>query len=920
MDNKNLIVYGRMERHPTSFSQVHTLRFINVDEQAFVGAPAPNNTNNMGSMIPSTTDIGLWVLETGIQDDIGTPKAGWNRTGDDPTWVVGDEMKTTPWNVGDYSTYAAHTKGGVLQSIDPGNGVTYTQEAFNLTRNVITEGTAGHKAHALIMTPGVTQIIKYSMYRSMGPQHLGTDGKLRKIRGRWSGVHLHHLMDTVGTLIEGVVVRDGAAHAFVSHDSNDTVFRDCIAYNNKNTGFWWDDERVLIPNWSLPLSNLDYMFAPDQASTNVLWDHCMVALQPVSPGDSNLGEDGFLTAPSSGTMTDCVATGIRGSASTAGTVWSESAGGVWPNSGCVMHNNEVRGVYLWQNSDHAQLDGWVSFRNGGGGETHGAYSNNNHFNDCVAFQNGNTTVRDCAILAVSSGRAPTYRNVIQDCWYQATLVREHTLPPAAPLIVRNSHMGHVDIDEPMGFQKHTWMMWVENDCDEPEDFCNLAHPHAGNHVASSIRIPDAQDPIGSIHVVQRLDGTAWKLTPVAGSSTEFTAVDIPAFAFVVSTTSLTPGSVGTSYSQLLAYVMPPNSAVAPVTWGLRPESGPLPPGLTLSSAGLISGTPTTPGTYPIVVQAVDLSKQRARKTLAFVVGASAVLQITSVSLPQGTIGDAYNTTIQISGGVAAFTASIVSGSLPPGLSLGASTRALTGAPTTTGAYSFTVRVTDSTGATANRSFTVDVVNLSPSIVTTDLSDGELSLPYNAQVVAVAGVGPYTFTSILGPLPPSVGLSTSGMFSGTPTNPGVYPIRIQVTDSLGRTGIADFVIEIFPRFLMSPTPLPDATVGAFYSYDFDTTTGGKPPITFVGLGGDPPDGAPEGLVLSSTGIFSGIPTEAGSFTFAISAIDSLGVQITQDVTMDVAEAPLPLPYVPLDRRVRSFRFRGELLPSRGRPRS
>lgn len=898
MDNKNLIVYGTMRRHPTSYSVIHTLRFINVDESIFVGAPTPNNTNNMGSMIPNTTDIGLWVMEVGIQDDIGSPKVGWNRTGDDPTWQVGDDMRTTPFDPLDYTTYAVHTKGGPLKTVSPGNGQTYTQEAFNLTRNVITEGTSGHKAHALIMTPGVTQVIKYSRYNFMGPQKLLGDGKLHKIRGRWAGVHLHHLMDTVGTLIEGVVVTNGASHAFVSHHSNDTVWRDCIAYFNKNEGFWWDNESVLKPDASLPYTNQDYMLAPDQASDRVLWDHCMVGAQQIAPGESNLGSDAYMTAPSSGTMTDCVATGTRGTNAIAGTVWSESFGGVWDNVDCVMHNNEGFGVILWQNSDPAQLDRWISFRNAFGGEKHGAYSNNHRFNDSVAFQNAGSDA-DLNILANSSASvAPHYRNVTQDGWYGDTKVREHTLAPSTPGIIRNNHLGHVVIAEPMNSQQHGWWYWIENDCDEPEDFCNLAHPHTGDHIVTSIVIPNHYDSVGSIHKIQRLDGTAWQLTPVDPGSPNyppavqgvmpFTATVIPAFAFVVSTSSLTPSSVGTAYSQTLTYNMPALSAVAPVTWGLRAGSGPLPPGMSLSAAGVLAGTPTVAGSYPLTVQAVDLSMQRARKTLTLNVASSASLAVVTSTLPGGTVGDVYpNPQITASGGFPPYTFSLASGSLPPGLSL-ASNGIISGTPTTAGSFSPTFRVTDSVLATAQRVIAMSIINISPTITNVSVAKGEEGLVYLQSMDATGGTPPYVWTVLLGPLPPGLSISSDGDITGIPVAPfGDYDVRIKVTDNLGHGAQRDYTFSTYPEFSFPDAEIPQAALNHPFSMQF-LTIGGAPPATFAGINNAPPAGMPAGLVLDVFGVVSGTPSESGTFTFTVVATDALAQNIPQEIILEVLD--------------------------------
>jgi hypothetical protein len=87
--------------------------------------------------------------------------------------------------------------------------------------------------------------------------------------------------------------------------------------------------------------------------------------------------------------------------------------------------------------------------------------------------------------------------------------------------------------------------------------------------------------------------------------------------------------------------------------------------------------------------------------------------ITSTSLPNGLLGTAYSATPTVSGGVGSITWSIISGSLPPGLSLNTSTGAITGTPTVAGSYSFTLRATDTTPSFDDQAFTLLINDFSP---------------------------------------------------------------------------------------------------------------------------------------------------------------------------------------------------------------
>ena len=105
--------------------------------------------------------------------------------------------------------------------------------------------------------------------------------------------------------------------------------------------------------------------------------------------------------------------------------------------------------------------------------------------------------------------------------------------------------------------------------------------------------------------------------------------------FQITTDSLPNATINVAYSQTLTA----SGGAAPYTWTII--SGMLPTGLTLiSSTGVISGTPTSNGTYPFTVKATDATNATTTKPLSITVGnsGSGALQITTTSLPAGTVG------------------------------------------------------------------------------------------------------------------------------------------------------------------------------------------------------------------------------------------------------------------------------------------
>ncbi len=162
----------------------------------------------------------------------------------------------------------------------------------------------------------------------------------------------------------------------------------------------------------------------------------------------------------------------------------------------------------------------------------------------------------------------------------------------------------------------------------------------------------------------------------------------------VTTSSLPTATVGVAYSETLTAT----GGTTPYTWSL--SSGTLPAGLSLSSAGVISGTPTTTGTSSFTVKVIDASSpvQSSTKTLSLSVSAGSSvspLSVTTNSLPTARVGVAYSATLAATGGTPPYRWSLVAGTLPAGLSL-SSGGVISGTPTMAGTATFTAKVRDNT--------------------------------------------------------------------------------------------------------------------------------------------------------------------------------------------------------------------------------
>jgi hypothetical protein len=355
-------------------------------------------------------------------------------------------------------------------------------------------------------------------------------------------------------------------------------------------------------------------------------------------------------------------------------------------------------------------------------------------------------------------------------------------------------------------------------------------------------------------------------------------------ALVITTSSLPGGTVGISYT---ATTLAATGGTPPYTWSVA--SGALPSGLSLSSAGVISGTPTAAGTVSVALKVTDSAQVTATGTYSVTVAAAAApLSITTQApLASGEVGVAYTQTFAATGGTPPYTWSVASGALPSGLSL-SSAGVVSGTPTAAGTFSVTLKVTDSAQATATQSFAITVI--APVKITAATPPGGVTgVSYTQQFAATGGVTPYVWSIASGSIPTGLSLSTAtGLLSGTPTTAGTYTFTIGVTDQNGQKDSAAFSITIAapvaPLSITTQTALPGGVVGVAYTQTFAATGGTSPYQWLVSAGA-----LPTGLTLSATGSLTGTPTTAGTFNFTVRVGDAAGRNTTASFTITVAAA-------------------------------
>ena len=344
----------------------------------------------------------------------------------------------------------------------------------------------------------------------------------------------------------------------------------------------------------------------------------------------------------------------------------------------------------------------------------------------------------------------------------------------------------------------------------------------------------------------------------------------------LSPSSLPGATVGQAYSQGISA----SGGSAPYTYSVI--SGSLPAGLSLSSGGSISGTPSVAGTSNFTIRATDSSGCTGSRAYSLTVSCGAI-SISPASLPNGVPGQAYSQTLSASGGAAPYTYSVISGALPSGLSL-SSGGALTGTPTTLGTSNFTVRATGSTGCTGSRAYSLTItcagITLSPS----SLPSGSRGTPYSATISATGGQPPYTFARTAGALPPGLTLSAGGSLTGTPTQDGNYSFTVTATGAAGCQGSRAYTVVISSScsaITLTPTTLPDGVWSQAYSQTI-SASGGTPPYTFSVSSGT----IPAGLSLSAQGALTGTPSDRETATFDVTATDASGCTGLRSYTVEV----------------------------------
>ncbi|MDX9856657.1 MAG: M4 family metallopeptidase [candidate division Zixibacteria bacterium] len=221
-------------------------------------------------------------------------------------------------------------------------------------------------------------------------------------------------------------------------------------------------------------------------------------------------------------------------------------------------------------------------------------------------------------------------------------------------------------------------------------------------------------------------------------------------------------------------------------------------GLSLSSTGLLSGTPLAAGEISFTAEVTDESAQTDEQAYSFTINQP--MTITSTTLPEWTAGQAYNQSLTVSGGTGVKTWSDINGDLAgTGLTVNAN-GTVTGTPVSAQVINFTAAVSDNGGGSAQQPVSV-TINPMVSIVTASLDNARQGSAYSSQLEGTGGTGVKTWADINSDLVGTgLSLTTDGLLSGTPGDTGVIEFMVRYRDEAGSQAFQVLLLTVDPPYI------------------------------------------------------------------------------------------------------------------------
>ncbi len=368
-----------------------------------------------------------------------------------------------------------------------------------------------------------------------------------------------------------------------------------------------------------------------------------------------------------------------------------------------------------------------------------------------------------------------------------------------------------------------------------------------------------------------IDDFSITTTPVCATTTVSSAPTASALSY----------TVGTAISDI---TMSATGVAGTYTYSIT--SGALPAGVTMTTAGVISGTPTTAATSGTFT--VTATNGTCTGTKVFTYGVACPTLTVDSTLPASALTLVVNTpmpsiTMSTTGAAGTFVYTITAGALPTGVTMSAGV--ISGNPSVlTASGTFTVTSTYGTNCTATKVFTYNVVacpvNFTP-ITGSALPAGTLNVNYSTPISQSGISGTVTFSQT--GLPTGLGINpTSGGITGTPAVGGTFTVVVSAANTpltCSASATYTLVIACPTVTLTIPTTANNGNVGIAYSATV-TVPSGSTATGFTATG------LPAGFAISSTGVITGTASATSSSLVSITATLNNGCTATGSYTLSI----------------------------------
>ena len=328
------------------------------------------------------------------------------------------------------------------------------------------------------------------------------------------------------------------------------------------------------------------------------------------------------------------------------------------------------------------------------------------------------------------------------------------------------------------------------------------------------------------------------------------------------------------------------------------DSGALPPGLRLSAAGVISGEPVETGAFDFTIRVGSGGLFDNESYRVTVTGLGLPLEIAWDEPAPAFLGLPYEQILVAGGGEAPYRWRLLAGAvLPPGIVL-SEEGVLSGVPDDYGVFTFGLEVEDRLGAAVQTELTIDVTSAQAVLIgQADLQPVPVGAMADIELSVIGGIPPYRWEALTPP-PPGLTLTLDGRFSGTPTQVGLWPVRVRVTDGKRRSSSDDAVVRVLVEpagaFDVTSPALPPGQVNALYDAVIEVS-GGQLPYTWRLV---PGTSLPPGIVLEfpegdeplNTVRLFGRPQTVGAQPFSLRVDDDQGRRLEIPLAINVAPAP------------------------------